>query len=172
MSDFENIRALASLPAPRVLVDRIDLVELLAELDTLRTGSTAKPASKYTAEFEEAWSLYPSRPGNSKAAAFKAWAARLKAGATVVEMMDGTAKYAAYVKAERTEPHFIKQAATFYGPGEHFSADWTTRRGPAADGGVAGAGRPRGPAPETDEDRAARRSRWGIPGIEGAPDAS
>lgn len=128
MSDFENIRALASLPAPRVLVDRIDLVELLAELDTLRTGGAAKSASKYTAEFEEAWSLYPSRPGNSKAAAFKAWAARLKAGATVVEMIDGTAKYAAYVKAERTEAHFIKQAATFYGPGEHFAADWTPRR--------------------------------------------
>lgn len=128
MSDFENLRALASLPAPCVLVDRIDLVELLAELDALRTGGAKKPASKYTAEFEEAWALYPTRPGNSKAAAFKAWAARLKAGATALEMINGTAKYAAYVKAERTETHFIKQAATFYGPGEHFTADWTPRR--------------------------------------------
>ncbi|MES2352096.1 MAG: hypothetical protein V4641_31400 [Pseudomonadota bacterium] len=129
MNDFANLRALATLEqTDRVMVARIDLVELLAEVDALRTGGAAKPASKYTAEFEEAWTLYPSRPGNSKAAAFKAWSARLKAGATALEMIDGTAKYAAYVKAERTEVNYIKQAATFYGPGEHFTADWTPRR--------------------------------------------
>lgn len=172
MNDFANLRALASIDAaPRIMVDRLDLVELLAEVDALRTGGATKPASKFSPEFEEAWSLYPKRPGNSKAAAFKAWAARLKAGATALEMIDGTAKYANYVKIERTEPQFVKQAATFYGPGEHFTADWTPRRPPAS-GAAAGAGRPRGPAPESDEERDARRSRWGIPDMEGAADAS
>jgi hypothetical protein len=123
--DFANLRALASIDvAPRVMVDRLDLIELLAEVDALR-GGASRPASKYSAEFEEAWSLYPSRPGMSKAATFKAWAARLKAGATAQEMIEGTAKYAAFVKAERTEAAYIKQPATFYGPGEHFTADWT-----------------------------------------------
>lgn len=169
MSDFQLLRAAVLNGAKLVTVDSLDLAELLAEVDALR-GAGAKPASKYTPEFEEAWTLYPTRPGNSKAAAFKAWAARLKAGATALEMIDGTAKYAAYVKAERTEPNYIKQAATFYGPGEHFTADWTPRR-PPPEAGAAGAGRPRGPAPETDEDRAARRSRWGLPGDEEAVDA-
>lgn len=172
MIDFANLRAaMAATKMDQVIVMRVDLADLLAEVDRLRSSAT-KPASKYTAEFEEAWALYPARPGNSKAAAFKAWAARMKAGATALEMIEGTRKYAHYCLIERTEAHYIKQAATFYGPGEHFSADWTTRRAPPAAGDAAGAGRPpRGPAPESDEDRAARRSRWGIPDMEGAADA-
>lgn len=126
MSAYDNLALAAAALGATVLVQRIDVLELLHELDTLRRGGVAKPATKYTAEFEEAWTLYPSRPGMSKAAAFKAWTARLKAGATALEMIEGTRKYAAYCKAERTEAHFIKQPATFYGPGEHFTADWTS----------------------------------------------
>lgn len=175
MSAYDTLRAaMDATKMDQVIVMRLDLAELLAEVDALR-GDGAKPASKYTAEFEEAWTLYPTRPGNSKAAAFKAWAARLKAGATALEMIEGTAKYAAYVKAERTEPNYIKQAATFYGPGEHFTADWTPRRAPPDAGAAAGTGRPpRGPAPETDEQRDARRTRWGLDGLlpaEGVIDA-
>lgn len=81
----------------------------------------------YTPEFEEAWTHYPSRPGNSKADAFKAWNARLKAGATAEQMASGTKRYAAYCAAEQIEPKFIKQAATFYGPGKHYLADWTPK---------------------------------------------
>lgn len=130
MTAFRNLRALAQLDTSRVTMERIDLVELLAAYDA--TQGSAKSGTKYTAEFEEAWSLYPSRPGASKAATFKAWSARLKAGATAQEMIEGTAKYAAFVKSERTEAAYIKQPATFYGPGEHFTADWTPapRRAP------------------------------------------
>ncbi len=127
MSDFATLRAAAEAPHAITQISTIDLAELLAAYDAL-AGATAKPASKYTPEFEEAWSLYPSRPGASKAATFKAWAARLKAGATALEMIEGTAQYAAFCKAERTEAAYIKQPATFYGPGEHFAADWTPRR--------------------------------------------
>lgn len=161
-ADYMSLRIGAASQRRLVEVETVELAAMVDELDLLRRGGAAKPASKYSAEFEEAWTLYPSRPGNSKAAAFKAWAARLKAGATALEMIDGTAKYAAYVKAERTEANYIKQAATFYGPGEHFTADWAPRRAPP-EAGAAGAGRPpRGPAPETDEQRDARRSRWGL----------
>lgn len=142
----------------QMTVNVLDLIEVLAELAALRTGGAKKPDSKYSAEFEEAWALYPTRPGNSKAAAFKAWAARLKAGATALEMIEGTTKYAAYVTAERTEPSYIKQAATFYGPGEHFSADWTVRKAIALPGR-------REPAPETPEQKEARRARWGLNGL-------
>lgn len=124
-----------------VTVPTIELREVLQELEALRTGGVTKAASKYSAEFEEAWTIYPTRPGASKAATFKAWTARLKAGATALAMIEGTQKYADFCKAERTEPQFIKQPATFYGPGEHYAADWTsTRRPPGAAGLVAGAG--------------------------------
>lgn len=111
-----------------VLVRQIDLLELLAEFDMLDASSTK--TSGYTPEFEAAWSEYPKRPGNSKAAAFKAWKASLKRGATVELLIEATRAYAAYCKAKRTEPEYIKQAATFYGPGEHYAADWTVQKGP------------------------------------------
>lgn len=88
-----------------------------------------KPNKKsYTEDFEQAWSLYPRRPGASKTEAYKAWCARLKARAAVEQMMDGVMRYAAYVQSEQIEPQFIKQPATFFGPGEHYLSDWTPVR--------------------------------------------
>lgn len=131
MSDYKALRHAAQFTCMTVEVSPLDLQELLHEVDTLRAGGAKKPAKgAYSPEFEEAWSHYPTRPGNSKAAAFKAWKARLTAGASPIEMIAGTIKYADYCKANRTEPQFVKQAATFYGPGEHFSADWTVQRTP------------------------------------------
>lgn len=75
--------------------------------------------------FETAWQAYPDRPGDSKATARKAWTARLKAGVSAGELLAGVERYAAFVTANRTEPQFIKQAATFFGPGEHYLNDWT-----------------------------------------------
>lgn len=131
MSAYDTLAAIcdaAPLKTSTAMVSLIDLLEVLHELETFRRGGATKPAMKYSAEFEEAWTLYPSRPGMSKAAAFKAWTARMKAGATALEMIEGTRKYAIYCKSHRTEPEYIKQPATFYGPGEHFTADWTPRR--------------------------------------------
>lgn len=98
-----------------------------------------KPAAsvdkgRYPEEFEAAWQLYPSRPGNSKADAHKAWATRVKAGVQPAALADGVRRYAAFCVANGTEPQFIKQAATFFGPGEHFSNDWKApaTRTPAA----------------------------------------
>lgn len=114
--------------APTVTVSALALAEMITHFDALvSAGTKPKKESGYSAEFEAAWTEYPTRPGNSKAAAFKQWKARLKAGATVLEMIEGTRKYAIYCKAEGTEPQYVKQAATFYGPGEHFAADWTPR---------------------------------------------
>ncbi len=106
--------------------------------DTSPDGDASLVASAgkgtYPAEFEAAWQLYPSRPGNSKADAHKAWAARIKAGIQPEALADGVRRYAAFCLANGTEPQFIKLAATFFGPGEHFSNDWTApaARAPAA----------------------------------------
>jgi uncharacterized protein YdaU (DUF1376 family) len=89
-----------------------------------------KPSAKnrgeeYPPEFEEAWAAYPKRPGASKADSLKAWSARIKSGATAADILAGVIRYAAYVIVKQTEPEFVKQPATFFGPGDHFKADWT-----------------------------------------------
>jgi hypothetical protein len=100
---------------------------------SLRSGDTAQRPSGdrgYAPEFEAAWGLYPSRPGNSKAAAWKAWTARIATGVTTEEMTEGVKRYAAYCAAENTPSQYVKQASTFFGPDLHFQAVWeaSTRR--------------------------------------------
>ena len=96
---------------------------------------TSRPRSAgYSDEFESAWRIYPHRPGQSKGEAWRAWCARIKAGCTVEAMTEGAARYAAFCEAEKTEPRFIKHAATFFGADRHFENDWTpTKRKPAAE---------------------------------------
>jgi hypothetical protein len=77
-----------------------------------------------TAVFLEAWDLYPKRPNNNRAEAWEAWSARLKAGETEAAMLLGTRSYAAWVTATNTEPKYVKQAATFYGPKRHYLNDY------------------------------------------------
>ena len=86
--------------------------------------TTVADAPEYSDEFESAWKAYPSRPGASKKESFKAWSARLKSGVDPDDMISGAIRYSEYVTAMNTEPQFIKQPATFFGPGDHYNADW------------------------------------------------
>jgi hypothetical protein len=95
---------------------------------TLNPSNTlpGKPAlSEFPVEFEIAWQEYPKRTGASKADSLKAWKARLKTGADPQEIIAGVRRYAAYCATTNTEPQYIKQPATFFGPGEHYLSDWT-----------------------------------------------
>lgn len=84
-----------------------------------------QPAKGYSEEFETAWAEYPTRVGgNSKADAFKAWSARRKEGVTAQALTEGVRRYAQFVELSGTEPRFVKQAATFFGPGLHFRESW------------------------------------------------
>ncbi|MFZ3286572.1 MAG: ead/Ea22-like family protein [Telluria sp.] len=109
------------------------ILALLDELDALR--SQVKPPkpklNDYPADFESAWDAYPPRSGANKRTAFKAWSARIKAGAVIADMLSGVERYAAYVLAERTEERFIKQPATFFGPDEHYMLPWASKSAPA-----------------------------------------
>lgn len=99
--------------------------EASAHLDVFGDGDedvSGAPAG--AGGFEEAWIEYPKRPGNSKANALKAWNARIKEGHKPDIMAAGVRRYAAYCAAEKTEPKFIKQAETFFGPGLHFQDEW------------------------------------------------
>lgn len=92
----------------------------------------AKPKG-YPAEFEAAWSAYPKRSGgNSKRGAFRAWEARVKAGADAGELLAGTTRYADFVRSEGKEgSRYVMQASTFFGPDEHYAEPWEAE----ADGG-------------------------------------
>ncbi|HIB6180190.1 TPA: helix-turn-helix domain-containing protein [Klebsiella pneumoniae] len=88
----------------------------------------------YSPEFETAWQAYPKRAGgNSKAAAFKAWNARLNDGVKPEVMQAGVKRYAAYARATGSAgTQYVKQAASFFGPDRHFEESW---QAPSAPGG-------------------------------------
>lgn len=88
--------------------------------------------------FEEAWAAYPSRPNNAKGAALRAWNARVADGVSEAVMLAGTRAYAEYVRRSGTAPRFVKLAATFYGPDEHYIAAMTTPTNGRASGGQDG----------------------------------
>lgn len=76
----------------------------------------------YSAEFETCWAKYPKRAGgNSKKAAHKAWAARIREGVTA-EVLDAAVQaYASEMIAKgKVGTEYVKQAATFFGPNEHW----------------------------------------------------
>lgn len=111
----------------------------------------SKTAVSYPEAFEQVWLEYPSRPGASKRDAFKAWDARVKEGVDPESIRLGVMRYAAYCARLETEPQFIKQPTTFFGPGEHFLSDWTP---------------PARAAPyESEKDRSRRETIEGLTGM-------
>ena len=72
------------------------------------------------------WKAYPTRPNNSKAKARKAYLARLAEGVEPTTLLEAVNRYAAFCRREKTEPRFIKQAATFLGPDRHWESDYTS----------------------------------------------
>lgn len=79
--------------------------------------------SGYSDEFEQAWKEYPKRTGaNNKKAAFKAWNARIKAGATAEQMISGVRAYSKFIDADRTiDRRYVMMASTFFGPREEYN---------------------------------------------------
>ncbi len=78
--------------------------------------------SAYSAEFESFWAEYPKREGgNSKKGAYKAWNARLRSGVKAEDMILSAKRYADQMQAKgNVGTSFVKQAATFLGPDEHW----------------------------------------------------
>jgi hypothetical protein len=82
-------------------------------------GSVGKDDPK---GFSDCWEAYPKRSGgNSRKEAEKAYRARLKTGVDPADMLAGVQRYAAYIRGtEREGTAYVKQAATFFGTGEHW----------------------------------------------------
>lgn len=92
----------------------------------LNTSAADAANDEYSRDFEDAWAIYPKRAGsNPKRGAYKAWAARLKAGEQAQEMLDGVMRYAAFIQASgKAGTEFVQQAATFFGPNRHYLEAW------------------------------------------------
>lgn len=89
-----------------------------------RSKSRGVRGENDVSDFEAAWSAYPRRPGNSRANALRSWNARLAEGVSPSAMIAGAQAYAAHCAREQTPPRFVKLAATFFGPGRHWEADY------------------------------------------------
>ncbi|MBN2700822.1 MAG: hypothetical protein JXR29_05165 [Methylothermaceae bacterium] len=84
------------------------------------------PETAYPAMFEEAWRCYPNRSGNNpKRAAYRAWAARRKAGAAAESLLDGVIRYARYCQTTGiVSTRYVMRASTFFGPDEPYAQAW------------------------------------------------
>lgn len=90
-----------------------------------------KPIDFSGEEFEKAWNAFPKRPGASKVEALKAWTAQVEAGALPADMAAGAQRYAAHCAAAKTESKFFFKPAKFFGPEQHYTADWSADQGGA-----------------------------------------
>lgn len=100
-------------------------------------GSSDDDPGGYPPEFEAVWSIYPKRMGgNSKREASDAWRARLRSGVPVEVLHAGVSRYKAFCEAEgKVGSRFVKTAAAFFGPGEHYLELWDFTPPPAVPNG-------------------------------------
>lgn len=115
------------IPAEPLATELPLVVEPESGPESASEGSLVDERTKYPEEFERVWAAYPKRDGgNSKRAAFKAWRARVRSGVSPDEMLAGVERYRGHCEARgKVGTEFVQQAATFFGPGEHFREPWT-----------------------------------------------
>lgn len=77
-------------------------------------------------DFEEIWAIYPKREGgNPKHDALKSYRARRRASVSHQDVLEGVKRYTAYCEAKKwLKTAFVKQAAAFLGPAEHYLESW------------------------------------------------
>jgi hypothetical protein len=104
---------------------RVDSAQAEAEAEAEAEVKQVRRSTEPSEAFETAWDRYPKRPNNSKAAAWRAWSARVAAGEDEGTLGKGVERYAAYVDTWSVEPRFVKMASTFFGPDQHYLNDYT-----------------------------------------------
>jgi hypothetical protein len=142
-----SVYQILPMPERRVHLGKQQIVQPANKPGKKSGGNTPQEAEQI---FNEAWAIYPKRPNNNRQSALKAWMARAREGCDLAAMLEGTRAYARYVEHRKTEPEFIKMAATFYGPNRHWENDYPT------DGEAAGGnnGQGRKPPPASPNERA------------------
>lgn len=122
---------------PREGLDNVSRSDLRPTTNDLRP-TTTPPATRtkppraaggvvlHPEAFERAMAAMPRRVGgHPKKTAIRAWNASIRRGADPDAIVAGAERYRAFIVAagkERTE--YVKMAATFFGPDEHWLEDW------------------------------------------------
>lgn len=109
-------------------------------------------------DFAVAWSAYPSREGsNNRLDALAQWSARVAAGVSPTELLDGVRRYSAFCAAAgKTGTSYVMQAARFFGKSEHWKDSYSVAM----------------PAPKLDPfAEALERHRSGVRAANRLPDA-
>lgn len=116
------------LPEPSTKVKTLAASQPVEDAEAIK--KTREKIKVYPEAFELTWAIYPKREGgNSKKSAFTAWNARINAGVAPEEIHAGVERYVVYLKAvDRIGTRYVKQAQTFFGPGDHFREPWTPPR--------------------------------------------
>ena len=83
-------------------------------------------------EFERLWSIYPAGRKQGKKKALEYYRKARRSGTTFEAVKDGIESYVRYIKAERIETRFIKQASTFFSQ-QAWQDEWTTSKAQITD---------------------------------------
>lgn len=86
-----------------------------------------KKSAEYSDEFEQVWSAYPKRPGNSKTKAFDVYQKLLRKH-SFLEILSQVEKYRKYCDATNQDQAYIKHTATFLGPSFDPECNWEYRK--------------------------------------------
>ena len=110
-----------------------DAAAELVEDAVMRKKARIETKTEEQPAFVAAWERYPMRAGgNSRKLAHRAFAARVAEGVPLADLIAAVDRYAAFVRATGREgTEYVKQAATFFGPGEHWREGWDVPRLPA-----------------------------------------
>lgn len=89
------------------------------QMDTNKNVKNVKnDKNKYNVSFEKVWEIYPRKA--DKAAAYKAYTARIKEGYSEDQLLNAAAAYSSKCKREQTEERYIKHGKTFFGVNKPF----------------------------------------------------
>ena len=120
--DFDNdlISACYQDDIPRALAREEKRREEICAISDEEAPEKPGPnkAVAYESEFEEFWEDYPRKIDRKKS--LKAYQARRRQGISADELLAGRDRYKAHLRSNGTDPKFIKHAATFLGPNEHW----------------------------------------------------
>lgn len=96
------------------------------KVSEVKSSQGKPPTDAADSDFARTFAKYPRRAGgNSRKDALRAWQARLAAGVSPAEIEAGVERYAAFIAATGKEgTEYVKQAATFFGPSEHWTEPW------------------------------------------------
>lgn len=98
------------------------------ELSTKESNTDSLITKKsLLSEFENLWAMYPRKNGKERAIGYYEKARR--SGTTYEEVKNGIESYVRYIKAEGTEPRYIKMGSTFFSQ-KAWQDEWVSNKPP------------------------------------------